>query len=117
MNNSRSPKDLAPSICEEALDRYSKFDDSLAGVIEQHHIEVRDFMILSFVCDQDEMAVDQLMAALGLSRETVEDCIVRLMNAELVVFDKAQGPLGSGGIVSPTGQRRMIARRVHRQLA
>jgi hypothetical protein len=116
LNNSRPPKDLSPSICEEALDRYSKSDDFLAGVIERHHIEVRDFMILSFVCDQDKMAVDQLMAALGLARETVGDCIVRLLNAELVVYDKAAGPLGSGGIVSPSGQGRIIARRVHRQL-
>ena len=52
MSKTDSITDLTRSICEEALDSFSQSDDSLADLIEDNHIEVRDFMVLSFVCDQ-----------------------------------------------------------------
>ena len=105
-------RDLTPSICEEALASFSKSDDSLAGVIEQNHIELRDFMILSFICDQNAMSVEQICSALGLSRHTTIDCVGRLMSAGLVDAAIVDEPHASTNRVVPTGAGRTLARRI-----
>ena len=112
LNIIRTRPDLTPSICEEALDRFSKSDDSLAELIEENHIEVRDFMILSFICDQDTMSVGQLSSALGLSRHTVIDCVSRLLKAELANAEISDDPHMSTNRVAPTGAGRVLAYRV-----
>lgn len=98
------PGELTPSICEEALNRFSESEDSLAGVIAQHSIEVRDFMLLSIVCDQVEMHIGQLSRALGLSNESVIDCIGRLIRADLVKADRES--------ITTTAAGRLVARRI-----
>ena len=76
--------DLSTSICEAALSSFSESDDSLAGMIEQYRIEVRDFMFLSLLCDQESLELDQLQRALGLDEESIARSIERLTNAGLV---------------------------------
>jgi hypothetical protein len=104
--------DLTPSICEEALANFSKSDDSLAGVIEENHIELRDFMILSFICDQNAMSVEQICGALGLSRHSTIDCVGRLMNAGLIDAAIVDDAHASTNRVVPTGAGRTLARRI-----
>ena len=96
--------ELTPSICEEALNRFSESEDSLAGLIAEHSIEVRDFMLLSIVCDQVEMHMGQLSRALGLSNEAVVECIGRLIRAELVRADRES--------ITTTAAGRLVARRI-----
>lgn len=112
-----APEDLTPSICEEALDQFSNSDDSLAKLIEANSIEVRDFMVLSFVCDQSKLDVEQLTRVLGLSQNTILDCIERLVKAVLVLVSASSSEdlhnlKGSDISVSPTAAGRTIARRV-----
>ena len=96
--------DFSPSICEEALNRFSESEDSLAGVIEQHSISVRDFMMLSLVCDQTEMHLGQLGRALGLNNESVVECVGRLLNAGLVKTERET--------ITTTAAGRLIAQRI-----
>lgn len=112
MNKIPPSSELTPSICEEALDKFSKSDDSLAELIEENHIEVRDFMILSFVCDQNELAVEQLMRVLGLSRTTTVGCIERLQAAGLIHYTQAGETAESSDRVSPTAPGRTITQRI-----
>ena len=117
MSNICLQEDLTPSICEEALDQFSNSDDSLAQVIEGNSIEVRDFMVLSFVCDQSKLDVEQLTRVLGLSQNTILDCIARLNKAALVLVSAEPSEdlhklKGSEISVSPTAAGRTIARRV-----
>lgn len=112
MNRDRINDKLTRSICEEALERFSQSDDSLAGIIESHHIEVRDFIVLSFVCDQSELGVDQLVSALGLSRETVLFCVDRLVGADLVVYRQVATVTDPQRYVTPTPSGRTITRRI-----
>ena len=112
MSQFRPPKDLTPSICEEALESFSDSEDSLAELIEENHIEVRDFMILSFVCDQNELTVEQLMRVLGLSRTTIIDCIERLQGAGLIDYGQAGETAEASGRVSPTAPGRTITERI-----
>ena len=112
LTDKRHPPGITPSICEEVLTSFSESDDSLAGMIEKHHIEVRDFMILSFICDQDTMSVSQLSSALGLSRHTVIDCVSRLIKAELANAEIPNDQRASTNRVTPTGAGRILARRI-----
>jgi len=104
--------DVTPSICEEALESFADSDDSLANLIEANHIELRDFMILSFVCDQNEMLVEQLMRALGLSRTTLIECIERLHTAGLIHYQQAGETAELSDTVAPTATGRTIAQRI-----
>lgn len=83
MTKKQSPTEISISICEAALERYSALDDSLAELIRQASIEVRDFMLLSFVCDQGSMSVEQINRALGISPESTRHCVERLIQAQL----------------------------------
>lgn len=85
--NKNRPPIGTPSICEEALEGYRSAEDTFAGLIEKNHIEVRDFMVLSFICDQRGMTADRISSALGLSQESTMSCIERLRKTELVSFD------------------------------
>lgn len=69
-------------------------------------------MILSFVCDQSELSVEQLMSALGLTRESVFDCIKRLRGAELVAYRKVATVTDPSETVTPTAEGRTLCRRV-----
>jgi len=112
LKKNRPPSDLSPSICEEALESFSQSDDSLAKIIEAHNIEVRDFMILSFVCDQSELGIEQLMRAIGLSRQSILDCVERLVSAGLVEYEQVSTSSNPGNCVSPTPAGRTITRRI-----
>lgn len=103
---------LTQSICEEALERFRATDDSLAGVLESNHIEVRDFMLLSFVCDQDGLSIQQVMSALGISLHTVSDCVDRLSHAGLAGYRNLEGGPDRSTVVVPTAQGKTIAKRV-----
>jgi hypothetical protein len=106
------PDDLTPSICEAALDRFRDSDDSLAGIIEQHHIQVRDFMALSLICDQEELGVDQLTRALGLSIESVIDCAERMMGAGLVQLNTDNGLLLDNCRIRSTAAGRLLTQKI-----
>jgi biotin operon repressor len=107
---------LTRSICEEALDRFGESDDSLAGLIAQHSIGSRDFMLLSLVCDQDAFDVDQLSRALGLSRTKTSESIGRLTEAGLVKHNGAQYLMDDGAEVTTTVAGRVLARRILNQI-
>ena len=112
LDRDHDPDRLTPSICEEALERFSQSDDSLAGVIESNNIEVRDFMDLSFVCDQRKLSSEQLVRAVGLSRESVRDCIERLSHAGLVRDQQVPSMLEPRTSILPTPAGRIITRRI-----
>lgn len=103
---------LSSSICEEALKRFGQSDDSLANMIEGHNIAVRDFMLLSLVCDQNCFDVPQLRRALGLDELSIFRCIERLANAGLVKPDPSQPTQVRQARVcaTPTGQA--LAKRI-----
>ena len=107
---------LSRSICEEALNQFAESDDSLAGVILEHDISVRDFMLLSLVCDQDCFDIDQLQRALGLGNEDVRDSISRLGAAGMVRPDSELPPEKRDQRVCATGGGHEFARRILRSM-
>ena len=87
--------------------RFSSSDDSLAGIIEQYSINVRDFMLLSLVCDQGSFDLDQLGRAFGLTREWTDEAVVRLTAAGLVKQEGAENAK-----VQTTVAGRVLSRRI-----
>jgi DNA-binding MarR family transcriptional regulator len=106
------PDDKPLTICEEALESFSHSDDSLAKLVERNNIEVRDFIILSFVCDQDELAVEQLSHVLGLNRDGVLKCLERLQTAGFVHYHQVAETAEASDLVTPTEPGREIASRM-----
>ena len=85
MENSKSSlTDLRSSITEETVEEYLKVGDSLAGLIAKNGLQVRDFVLLSFVCDQGSMDIARLVNALGLGRSSTLNCINRLEKTGLI---------------------------------
>jgi DNA-binding MarR family transcriptional regulator len=112
LSRDRINTDLTPSICEEALERFRRSEDSFVGVLEENHVEVRDFMVLSFVCDQNGLGIEQLMSALGMSHQSVSDCVDRLVDAGLSAWRNGKDGSSMPADVVPTGAGRKLARRV-----
>jgi DNA-binding MarR family transcriptional regulator len=79
---------LETSITEAALDAvwetYEKDGDLVLDGLKQHKLGVRDFMVLSFVCDQGHMDVEQLVRSLGITDITANNCIDRLYSNGLI---------------------------------
>ncbi len=112
MNTNIPPDEKTPSICEEALESFNRSGDSLAELVEQNNIEVRDFVLLSFVCDQHELAVGQLSQVLGLDRDSVLACLERLQTAGFVRYQQVAETAEESDLVTPTEPGREIARRM-----
>jgi len=94
------------------LDRISQTNDSLAGVIELYHIEVREFMMLSLICDQKELGLDQLSRALGLGADTVVDCVEKMMSDGLLEFRSGKSLHIEGCRIQATPAGHLITRRI-----
>lgn len=94
------------------MNRFSESDDSLAGMIEQYSITVRDFMLLSLLCDQESFDMDQLERALGLTSESIVQCIDRLDNAGLVKHNGFDSGAESLADLRTTVAGRVLAQRV-----
>lgn len=87
MTDERERAGQSISICEEALKKFGESDDSLAEVMHEHDISVRDFMLLSLVTDQDCFDIEQLGRALGLAKDEVKRSVARLSSAALLCPD------------------------------
>jgi DNA-binding MarR family transcriptional regulator len=108
----KKQEELTTSICQAALRSFSESDDSLAGIIEHYEIKVRDFMLLSLLCDQESFDDDQLERALGLDRQSISQCIGRLDHAGLVKRNGFGRDAGRLAEVRTTAAGRVLAQRV-----
>ena len=81
-------ENLETSITEAVLDAvwdtYEKDGDLVLDGLKQHKLGVQDFMVLSFVCDQGKMDIEQLINSLGIARITADNCIERLFSIGMI---------------------------------
>lgn len=101
------------SICKAALESYSLADDTLAELIKKASIEVRDFMLLSFVCDQDRLCADQISRAFGFEPDETRSAIERLLNAKLIELDGFGDHGQTVECVRPTTNGRKVTEQIH----
>jgi DNA-binding MarR family transcriptional regulator len=113
LSKKNSTTEVSQSICEAALELYGASDNSLAERIRQASIEVRDFIILSFICDQQSMSIDQIGRVLGVDEETAQLCVDRLIKATLVQYGPAGDDSGSRQDVCPTDIGQAVTNHIH----
>jgi len=104
---------FSPSICEAVFEQYTQLDDSLSKQIHKNRIEVRDFVILSFICDQDELSVGQISGILNLSRAKTVECIDRLASADLVQYEGGETKPDDNHPICATPAGRLMILRIH----
>jgi len=107
---------LTPSICEVVFDEYAKHDDSLADLIFKSQIEIRHFVILSFICDQEQLCTQQLAKILGIPMTATVRHVEHLIDAKMIEYVDSDNPSESGRRamrLTPTGH--LVVMRIHGQ--
>jgi len=91
-------------------------DDSLASLLLNHGIKVRDFILLSFLSDQGPMSVSRLARVVGIEAEKTLQGLRRLSAVNLVVREPAATDDELESIVRLTGRGERIAGKITDQL-
>lgn len=104
------------SISGRSVALFISKDPSIAGLVEQHGIKVRDFILMSFVFDQGAMSIEQLARVLCIEPHDVLSSVKRLATAGIVVRDYAASGSDPTSRVRLTGRGQDVANRVEREL-
>ena len=106
--------DASDSISGRSAALFVAEDPSVARLLSDHGIRVRDFILVSFLSDQGTLSIEQLARILCIRPDEVQNSIKRLTAAGLVVHETA--PLRSDRVtkVGLTGRGRDIAASVDR---
>ncbi len=91
-------------------------DDSLASLLLNHGIKVRDFILLSFLSDQGSMSVARLAHAAGIEPKQTLRGLKRLSAANLVMREPAAKNDELESIARLTARGEEIAGRITEQL-
>lgn len=77
------------SIAGQSASYFIAKDDSLASLLLNHGIQIRDFILLSFLSDQGPMSVVRLSRVVGIDPGTTLRSLQRLSAVNLVLRDPA----------------------------
>jgi len=91
-------------------------DDSLASLLMEHGIKVRDFILLSFIADQGPMTVDRLARIVGVEQDKALRSLERLSAAGLVSGSSKSHELTVETVVTLAGRGQDVVRRIADQL-
>ena len=91
-------------------------DDSLASLLLNHGIKVRDFILLSFLSDQGPMDIARLSRVVGIEPEMTLRGLRRLSAANLVLRDPASTGEELDSTARLTSRGEDIAGRISDQL-
>lgn len=83
------PRDKNHSIAGHSASHFVAQDDSLASLLLNHRIRVRDFILLSFLSDQGPMSVLRLSRVVGIEPKSTLRSVKRLSAVNLVLRDPA----------------------------
>lgn len=73
------------SIAGQSAAHFIAMDDSLASLLLNHGIKVRDFILLSFLSDQGPMSILRLSRTVGIEPKVALRSVRRLSSANLVL--------------------------------
>jgi DNA-binding MarR family transcriptional regulator len=113
--NDRSGKD-DDTISGLSATHFISKDDSLASLLLNHGIKVRDFILLSFLSDQGPMTVSILARVVGVEPEKTLSGLRRLYAANLVQREQASTRDELESVARLTARGEYIARRISEQL-
>lgn len=78
-------KQKESSIAGQSAAHFIAMDESLASLLVNNGIKVRDFILLSFLSDQGPMSVLRLARTVGMEPEATLRSLKRLSSANLLV--------------------------------
>lgn len=104
------------SISGRSAELFFAKDPTLARMLHEHGIGVRDFILASFLYDQGAMDVSQLVRTLGLETEDVMRSITRLFAAGLLAPDPVATDRPADTAVQLTAQGADLAARINSEL-
>jgi DNA-binding MarR family transcriptional regulator len=112
-----TPRDKSDvSISGRSAALFISNDASIARLLEQHGIKVRDFILMSFLSDQGALSVEQLARVLCIEPHDVLNSVERLATAGLVVRESATKGSGRMSMVRLTDRGQNVANSVEREL-
>jgi len=115
--NSRKSDYASDSISGNSAAHFISKDDSLASLLINHGIDVRDFIFISFLFDQGPMSVSRISRIVGIEAEETLKGLKKLVAANLVTYDGGSTDEDSQeSIAKLTTQGESVARRVTSQL-
>jgi DNA-binding MarR family transcriptional regulator len=79
----------ANSIAGQSAAHFIARDDSLASLLLNHGIKVRDFILLSFLSDQGPMSIMRLSRVVGIAPDATLNSLQRLSAVNLVLREPA----------------------------
>ena len=77
------------SIAGQSAAHFIARDDSLASLLLNHGIKVRDFILLSFLSDQGPMSIMRLSRVVGIAPDATLNSLRRLSAVNLVLREPA----------------------------
>jgi len=104
------------SISGQSAAYFISKDDSLAALLLNHGIKVRDFVLLSFLSDLGPMSVLRLSRIVGIEPRKTLRGLKRLSAANLVLRDPAPTNDKLQSIARLTGRGENIAGRISEQI-
>lgn len=98
------------SISREASALATSLSPSLAGIVARCNLEVRDFIVLSFIADQGAIDCESLARMTGLDLPMTTRSVQTLVNSGFVELE------GTSGRFRVTAPGRDIAKKVMEQI-
>ena len=109
-------RDNDDSISGRSAALFIANDDSLASLLLDHGIKIRDFILLSFLSDQGPMTILRLARVVGIETGMALRSLQRLSAADLVQHEPASTVDEFASIARLTGRGEDIAGRISDQL-
>ena len=104
------------SISGMSAELFATKDDSLASLLLNHGIKVRDFILLSFLSDQGPMSVIRLARVVGIEPDKTVEGLRRLSAANLVLREPAASKEKLDSVARLTSRGEEIAGRISAQI-
>ena len=106
----------ADSISGRSAEHFITKDESLTSLLISHGIQVRDFIVLSFLSDQGPLSIARLSRTLGIEPRKIQRGLERLSAANLVIREPSSTDDKFDSIARLTSRGEDVARRVNDQL-
>lgn len=104
------------SIAGQSAAHFVGLDESLAALLHNHGIEVRDFILLSFLSDQGPMSILRLSRTVGIEPRLALRSLRRLSSVNLVLRDPPPDGQRYESVVRLTSRGQKIALKIVDQL-
>ena len=104
------------SIAGQSAAHFIAMDDSLASLLLNHGIRVRDFILLSFLSDQGPMSISRLSRVVGIEPDRTLNSLKRLSAVNLVFREPASREAKYESVARLTSRGEDIAAKVSSQI-